>query len=77
MRILINDARETWENYQQLFQSSGYEKKLAGRKEEKEEMQPVFDEDLNDHFPGIQVSSFEEFGEAYGHYIDKFSRLTV
>ena len=50
---------------------------LAGRKEEKEEMQEVFEEDLRDHFAGIQVRSFEEFGETYANYIDKFSRLVV
>jgi len=50
---------------------------LAGRREEKEEMQEVFDTDLNDHYPGIQVQSFEDFAEVYENYMAKVNRLAL
>lgn len=50
---------------------------LAGTKDEKEEMQEFFHVDMKDHYPGIQVSSFEEFGGLYENYITKFERLKV
>jgi hypothetical protein len=86
------DLKQVWRYYkytvnpmyeQELAHQVGYTTNrfdfllLAGRKEEKEEMQAVFEEDLHDHFPGIQVHSFEEFGETYASYIHKFGRLAV
>lgn len=78
MRYALNPANE-----QELCNALRYVTKnfdftlLAGSKEEKEEMQESFSVDLMDHYPGIQVVSFQEFGESYESYLNKDERVRI
>lgn len=50
---------------------------LAGRKEEKLEMNDKFSGDLNRMFNGIEVVTYEELEELNIDYYDKFNRLKI
>jgi hypothetical protein len=88
----IKDLKQVWrykryvedpQYFEELSQKITYPTKkfdytlLAGSKEEKEEMQELFQLDMKDHFPGIEVKSFEEFGDVYANYVNKFQRLKI
>jgi len=87
-----DDVEQIWRYYKytidplyqaELAEKIGYAAKkfdfvlLAGRREEKEEMKDMFASDLNDHYRGIKVQSFEDFADTYVNYMEKFSRLAV
>jgi hypothetical protein len=38
-------------------------------------MEHLFNRDIEDQFPSIQVLSFEEFGDGYLNYFEKLLRL--
>jgi hypothetical protein len=85
------DVNQTWDYYkytinpayqrelaEKIYPTQKYDfLLLAGRLEEKEEMREIFEEDLNDHYPGIQVQSFEDFADVYVNYMEKVTRLAV
>lgn len=48
---------------------------LAGRLEEKEEMQDLFEPHVNRMFEGVKVITYEELEEVNTNYLDKFNRL--
>ncbi|WP_261772011.1 DUF4263 domain-containing protein [Sphingobacterium mizutaii] len=50
---------------------------LVGRLDEKLEAQDIFREKLGDHFPGIEVVTYEELELLYVGYINKLGRLRV
>lgn len=91
-RAFQRDLNQIWDYYKytinpeyqtELVNKVGYATKkfdfllLAGRREEKEEMQDVFETDLADHYQRIQVQSFEDFADTYANYINKFTRLSL
>lgn len=71
------------ENAQELSIKLGYitnnftYQLLAGRLEEKEEVNEVFNSILAKNFSGIEVFTFEEFEQLGQKYIDKLSRLKI
>jgi Domain of unknown function (DUF4263) len=50
---------------------------LAGRLEEKEEMQEKFNDDIGRMYNGIKVTTYEELEEININYLDKFNRLKI
>src|SRR3546814_11364071 len=50
---------------------------LVGRLDEKLEAKDIFREKLGDHFPGIEVVTYEELESLYIGYINKLGRLRV
>lgn len=70
-------------NANELFGKLGYStpnfsyQLLAGRLEEKEEVQEIFNSLLQKHYSGIEVYTFEEFEHLNQDYIEKFSRLAL
>ncbi|MEH6309073.1 DUF4263 domain-containing protein [Olivibacter sp. CPCC 100613] len=50
---------------------------LVGRLDEKLEAQDIFNEKLGDHYPGIEVVTYEELENLYVGYINKLTRLRV
>ncbi len=73
------DPKNTFE----LVRKIGYQTRhfdyvlLAGREEERLQMASRMDEQLSDHYPGIEVRSFESHSNDYLKYIAKFDRLSV
>lgn len=50
---------------------------LVGRLEEKEEIREQLEEILGAHFPGIEVTTFEEYEDINHNYVNKFGRLSL
>ncbi|WP_299155899.1 Shedu anti-phage system protein SduA domain-containing protein [uncultured Christiangramia sp.] len=74
---------ENNKNEEEIKSQIGYKTKnfehilLAGRKEEKLEMNSKFSSDLDRMFKGISVITYEELEELNIEYYDKFNRLKV